>query len=143
MLLYTYATQRPIVTRQIPTRRHARPRVHLADRRITNLCARRLLCYSTCARSLHVGTPAHVCTVYGRPVNNLRERAGRYTTGCAVMKVFTHFGDAFFRVVRWCAVVGAPFAAPVIGAAGVSVTAGEGLCRRGWRGWGWRVLLAR
>ena len=67
-------------TRVLSTRRHARPRVHLADRRITNLRARRSLHYSTCARPLHVGTPAHVCTVYGRPVNNLRARAGRYTT---------------------------------------------------------------
>ena len=40
----------------------------------------RSLCYSTRARWLHVGTPAHVCPVYGRPVLNLRERAGRYTT---------------------------------------------------------------
>ena len=47
MLLYTYATPRPV---------------------------------GTGARSLHVGTPAHVCTVYGCPVNNLRAHAGRYTT---------------------------------------------------------------
>ena len=66
--------------RALPTRGHARPRVHLADRRITNLCGRRSLYYSTRARPLHVGTPAHVCTVYGRPVNNLRARAVRYTT---------------------------------------------------------------
>ena len=66
--------------RALPTRGHARPRVHLADRRITNLCAHRSLCYSTRARVLHVGTPAHVCTVYGRPVRNLGARAGRYTT---------------------------------------------------------------
>ena len=67
-------------TRVLPTRGHARPRVLLAERRITNLCARRSLYYSTRARWLHVGTPAHVCTVYGRPVLNLRARAGRYTT---------------------------------------------------------------
>ena len=67
-------------TRALPTRGHARPRVRLAERRITNLCAHRSLCCSTRARSLHVGTPAHVCTVYGRPVRNLRARAGRHTT---------------------------------------------------------------
>ena len=67
-------------TRALPTRGHARPRLHLADRRITNLCAHRSLCYSTRARWIHVGTPAHVCSVYGRLVLNLRARAGRYTT---------------------------------------------------------------
>ena len=67
-------------TRALPTRGHARPLVHSADRRITNLCAHRSLCYSTRARWLHVGTPAHMCTVYGRSVLNLRARAGRYTT---------------------------------------------------------------
>ena len=67
-------------TRTLPTGGHARPCVHLAERWITNLCAHRSLCYSTRARWLHVGTPAHVCTVYGRLVLNLRARAGRYTT---------------------------------------------------------------
>ena len=67
-------------TRALPTRGHARPRVHLADRRITNLCAHRSLCYSTRARWLHVGTPAHVCTVHGRSVLNFCAPAGRYTT---------------------------------------------------------------
>ena len=67
-------------TRALPTRGHARSRVHLADRRITNLCARRSLCYSTPASWLHVGTPAHVYTVYGHPVLNLRACAGGYTT---------------------------------------------------------------
>ena len=32
------------------------------------------------ARWLHVSTPAHVYTVYGRPVLNLLARVGRYTT---------------------------------------------------------------
>ena len=67
-------------TRALPTRGHARPRVHRADRWIPNLCAHRSLCYSTRARWLHVGTPAPVYTVYGRSVSNLRARAGRYTT---------------------------------------------------------------
>ena len=67
-------------TRALPTRGHARPPVHRADSRITNLCAHRSLCYSTRVRWLHVGTPAHLCTVYGRLVLNLRARAGRYTT---------------------------------------------------------------
>ena len=66
-------------TRALPTRGHVRPRVHLANRRITNLCARRSLCYSTRAHWPHVGTPAHVCTLYGRPVLNLRVRASRYS----------------------------------------------------------------
>ena len=44
------------------------------------LCARRSLYYITRARSLHVGIPAHVGTVYGRLIRNLRARAGRYTT---------------------------------------------------------------
>ena len=68
------------VTRAIPTRGLARPRVQLADSRITNLCARRSLCYRTRAGSLHVFTPAHVCIIYFRPVRNLTARAGRYTT---------------------------------------------------------------
>ena len=67
-------------TRALPTRGHARPRAHRADRRITNLCAHRSLCYGTRARWLHVATPAHVCTVSGRSVLNLRAGAGRYTT---------------------------------------------------------------
>ena len=46
--------------------------------------------------------------------------------GCAVMDVLTYFGDAFFRVVRCCAMVGAPFPAPAVGAAGVSVASGGG-----------------
>ena len=67
-------------TRALPTRGHARPRAPLADRRITNLCVRQSLCYSTCGRWLHVATPAHVCIVYGRSGSNLRALAGRYTT---------------------------------------------------------------
>ena len=74
-------------TPALPTRGHARPRVHLADRRVTNLCARRSLYYSTRACPLHVGTPAHVCTVYGRPVHNVHGRAGRYTTRDKVVAV--------------------------------------------------------
>ena len=70
-------------TRALITRGHARPRVHLDGRRITHLCARRSLCYSTCARSLQVGTPAHVCAVYGRPVRNFRVHDGRYNTSTA------------------------------------------------------------
>ena len=80
MLLHTYATQRTIGIHALRTRGHARPRVHLADRRIANLCARRFLCYSTFVCSLHVGTPAHVCTVYGLPVNNHRARRSLYYT---------------------------------------------------------------
>ena len=34
----------------------------------------------TRAPSLHLGTPAHVCTVYGRPVRNICALAGRYTS---------------------------------------------------------------
>ena len=67
-------------TRALPTRGHARPRVHRADRRIANFCAHQSLSYSTRARWPHVGTPALVCTVYGRSGLNLRARAGRYTT---------------------------------------------------------------
>ena len=47
MLLYTYATQRPIGAR---------------------------------ARSLHVGTPAHVYTVHGHQINNSRARRSLYYT---------------------------------------------------------------
>ena len=67
-------------TRALLTRGHALPRVHCADRRITILRAHRSLRYSTRARWIHVGTPAHVCTVHSRSVLNLRARAGRYTT---------------------------------------------------------------
>ena len=69
-------------TRALRTRGHARPRVHYADRRIANFCVHRSLCYSTRARWLYVGTPADMCTVYGRSVLNLRARAGHYTTEC-------------------------------------------------------------
>ena len=88
-------------TRALPTRGHARPRVHLTDCRITNLCARRSLCCSTRARSLHVGTPAHVCTVYGRPVRNLRARAGRYTTMhmCSMIVSTNYAPSQHFRVI--------------------------------------------
>ena len=65
---YTWA--RPLV----------RLRIHLSDRRITDLCARRSLNYSTRARPLYVGTPAYMCNVHGRPVKNLRARAGRGNT---------------------------------------------------------------
>ena len=77
-------------TRALPTRGHARPRVHRADRRIGNLCAHRSLGYSTRARWPHVCTPAHVCTVYGRSGLNLRARAGRYTTSIDNVKVYKH-----------------------------------------------------
>ena len=82
-------------TRALPTRGHAQPSVHLADRRITNICTRRSLYYSTRACPLHVGTPAHVRTVYGRPVTNLRARAGRYTiigenTRCLCSDILYH-----------------------------------------------------
>ena len=61
VLLYTYATPRPVGTR---------------------------------ARSLHVGTPAHVCTVNGRPVNNLRARWSLYyithsTDKCFARRYYT------------------------------------------------------
>ena len=77
-------------TRALPTRGHARPGVHRADRRIANFCAHRSLCYSTRARWPHVGTPGHVCTVYGRSGLNLRARAGRYTskTTAAIVQYF-------------------------------------------------------
>ena len=84
-------------TRALPTRGHARPRVHRADRRIANLCAHRSLGYSTRARWPHVGTPAHVGTVYGRSGLNLRARAGRYTTLLSFPFGPTRYND----VQRW------------------------------------------
>ena len=82
-------------TRALPTRGHARPRVRRAGRRIANFWAHRSLCYRMRARWPHVGTPAHVCTVYGRSGLNLRARAGPYTTGlacfrCAFSKLSQH-----------------------------------------------------
>lgn len=48
--------------------------------------------------------------------------------GCAVVDVFTHFVDAFFRVVQQGVMVGAPFSAPVVEAVGFWAAA-IGLCR--------------
>ena len=67
-------------TLALPTRGHTRPRVHCAGRPVNNLRAHRSLCYSTRARWPHVGTPAHLCTVYDCSGLNLHARAGRYTT---------------------------------------------------------------
>ena len=91
-------------TRALSTRGYARPRVNRADRWIANLCAHRSLCYSTRARWPDVGTPTHVCTVYGRSGLNLRARADRYTTStcrlvragyCTQLKIKPH--NSYYR----------------------------------------------
>ena len=51
-------------TRALPTRGHACPSVHLADCRITNLCGRRSLLYSTCARGLYTWAHPPTCAPY-------------------------------------------------------------------------------
>ena len=88
-------------TRALPTRGHARPHVHRADRRIANFCAHRSLCYSTRARWPHVGAPAHVCTVYGRSGLNLRARAGRYTTLTNAPATIQRAVDILLSPFRW------------------------------------------
>ena len=78
-------------TRALPTRGHARPHVHRADRRMANFCAHWSLCYNTRARWPHVGTPAHVCTVYGRSGLNLRARRSLYYNRQFCFDAFTDF----------------------------------------------------
>ena len=65
-------------TRVLPTRGHARQRVHRADRRITNLCAHRSLGYST--RPGHTWAHQRTCAPYTAVPVLTSARAGRYTT---------------------------------------------------------------